>query len=656
MFINLTGSRFVLGLLLAHGLLLASSALVESPTCDETAHLPAGISHWISGTYHLYRVNPPCVRMVAALPVLAFDHGVDIHGTLDRDISYRYEFVFGRQFFERVGSVGFWWMTLARWICIPFSLVGGYICYRWAKALYGRDAGLFALALWCFSPSVLAYGHLITPDVAAAALGVTAGYCFWKWLQEPSWINVVWTGMALGIAELAKSTWIVLFGVWPVIWFLWRLAGASKIMCFPDAMASPGSNGSTSDIRCERDRERLNRLVQRRCLVLDAVQLMLILLIALDILNLGYGYEGSFEELGRFHFSSQLLSGHAGKSQFSVGNRFEGTWLANLPVPLPADYVLGIDLQRRDFEGTQPSYLRGKWRDGGWWYYYLYSLAIKEPVGTWLLLFLSMLLGLCVKKYAVSWWDELILLAPAVVVMVLVSSQTGLNHHVRYVLPCLPFLFIAMSKVARSIDFKHWWIAAISGGALVWSIGSSLYYFPHSLSYFNELAGGPQGGHFYLGNSNADWGQDLLYLKQWYVAHAEARPLHLAYDMELIDPKIAGIDWESVPSGPILNRPGTPVTRNWPWPACAAAIGKDEQNETGVEHVVSPPTVGPLPGWFVVSVNQIHRREGDLEYFLEFDPVAQIGYTMNVYHITLEDANRVRRKLGLSELKILIGF
>ncbi len=62
---------FVL-LLVIHTLLLAASAWMHSPTRDEWGHLPAGVSHWQLGQFDLYRVNPPLVRMVAALPVLPY--------------------------------------------------------------------------------------------------------------------------------------------------------------------------------------------------------------------------------------------------------------------------------------------------------------------------------------------------------------------------------------------------------------------------------------------------------------------------------------------------------------------------------------------------------------------------------------------------------
>ena len=57
-------------LLAAHALLLGWGALRHSPPWDEVPHLVAGISHWELGRFDLYRVNPPLVRIVAALPVI----------------------------------------------------------------------------------------------------------------------------------------------------------------------------------------------------------------------------------------------------------------------------------------------------------------------------------------------------------------------------------------------------------------------------------------------------------------------------------------------------------------------------------------------------------------------------------------------------------
>ncbi len=577
-----TGGRWdavrtlVVALLLGHSILLAWGALRHSPAWDEPGHLVAGIGHWhFGGRFDLYRVNPPLARMVAALPVLAAKPKVD-WGRRSNSAGARSERWVRGDFMAVNGPQVFWLHTLARWACIPFSLLGASICFLWSRRLYGDLAGILSLVLWCFAPNIIAHGQMITPDTGAAALGVTAAYVFWRWLKSPGWRPALAAGLVLGLAELTKTSWIVLFALWPLLWLAWR---------WP----------------CRRELVRSAWFGESR-------QLAVILLLGLYVINLGYGFEGSFQKLGDYGFVSETLGGPASDSapQPEVRNRFQDTWLAAIPIPLPKHYGLGIDLQKWDFERKMWSYLRGEHRLGGWWYYYLYALAIKVPLGTWILVLLAMGLGLLGRGYAASWRDELVLLAPIAVILTLVSSQTGFNHHMRYVLPIFPFAFIWMSKVARAVEFGHRKLAAVAAVALIWSVGSSLWVYPHSLSYFNELVGGPKNGHAHLGNSNIDWGQDLLYLKRWLDEHPEAKPLHLAF-YGVYDASIAGIEY------------------------------------------TAPPTE-PQPGWHALSVNKIRSHTREYEYFLRFEPVAMAGYSIYIYHITPDEANRVRRELGLPEL------
>ena len=48
-----------------------------------------------------------------------------------------------------------------------------------------------------------------------------------------------------------------------------------------------------------------------------------------------------------------------------------------------------------------------------------------------------------------------------------------------------------------------------------WQAISIFAIYPHFLSYFNEIIGGPANGYIYTVNSNLDWGQDLKRLKKW---------------------------------------------------------------------------------------------------------------------------------------------
>jgi hypothetical protein len=64
----------------------------------------------------------------------------------------------------------------------------------------------------------------------------------------------------------------------------------------------------------------------------------------------------------------------------------------------------------------------------------------------------------------------------------------------------------------------------------------------------------------------------------------------------------------------------------------------------------APEKTGPLPGWYAVFVHQLRARHGRYEYFLRFPPTATVGYTVTIYHIRVEQANHVRRDLGLPEI------
>lgn len=568
--------------------LLGWGASRHSFTWTDVGLLPAGIINWRTGRFDVYRVSPPLVRMVGTLPVLLASPELPKASSTGRH-TYRAEWAIGREMIRENGEHSLWLLTLARWTCIPFSLLGGYVCFRWTKELHGDLAGLVAMAIWCFSPNILAHGQLISGDVAAAALGVAAAYVFWRWLTDSKWKGAVGAGLLLGLAELTKTTWVVLFPLWPTVWLLWRWSEHRRPLW-------PGWGR-------------------------EMLQMAAILLLGVYLLNLGYGFERSFTKLGNYRFLSRTLAGEDAQRE-AGGNRFGDTLLSEVPVPLPKNYVQGMDLQKWDFERLRWSYLRGQWRARGWWYYYLNGLAIKIPLGTQILAILAVIASIRWRAFLATWRDEMFLLLPAIVVLSLVSSQLGLNKRLRYLLPAFPFLIIWVSKVAIAVPTRRMGIAFAALLALSWAVMSSLRMFPHSLSYFNESVGGPKNGHAHMYSSNVDWGQTLLYLKEWVDAHPEARPLHLSYFPHLVDPAVVGLRFPSCPQGIRYDR--------------------HDKNST-------PEGAGPLPGWHIVSVCKIRERD-KFEYFLNYEPIAQIGYSMNVYHIELEETNRVRRKVGLPEV------
>jgi len=578
----------VASLLACHVALVAWGATRHSAVYDEVGHLPAGISHWKLGQFTLYKVNPPLVRMVAAIPVLFGDPVLEWHSYYSHPLG-RPEFAIGAEFIELNRSRPF--LVWARWACLTFTVLGGYFCYRWARALYGSAAGVMAAGIWCASPNILGNAQLMTPDLGAAAMGLTACYAFRGWLRQATWTQAVVAGAALGLAQLTKFTFVVLPPVWLALWIAIRA----------------GNRISGSGRR----------------VTIEFAQLTLLFALSLYVVNVGYAFEGSGQRLDSYRFISHTLSGQPAqfRGNKSIGNRFAGSWCGRLLVPVRKHYLLGIDQQKREFEDTKLSYLGGEWQRGGWWYYYLYAMAVKIPLGTWLLAAVALGTAVCCKRYRAVWQEEVQLLAPFVAVLILVSSETGFSNHMRYVLPCFPFLFVAISRLGRAFEVGRIELKAVVSMSLVWIVGGSLWIYPHSLSYFNELAGGPRAGYRHLLHSNTDWGQDILYLKQWVDEHPQARPIRLAVMADVAVVWAAGLESRLPPPGPDSKR---------------------------LRHPNVPR--GPIPGWYALSVNRILHPSRQYRYFLHFEPIAMAGYSIYIYHITPEEANRVRRELGLPEL------
>ena len=119
-----------------------------------------------------------------------------------------------------------------------------------------------------FLPNILAHGQLVTPDIGATAMGLAAGYFFWHWLTEPGWSHAGIAGLAMGLAELTRTNWIILFALWPVAWLIW--------------MWAPLRQG-TWTVR-----------------VAGLAQLSLVLLLGVYVLNVGYLFDGSFRPLGEY--------------------------------------------------------------------------------------------------------------------------------------------------------------------------------------------------------------------------------------------------------------------------------------------------------------------------------------------------------------------
>jgi len=126
------------------------------------------------------------------------------------------------------------------------------------------------------------------------------------------------------------------------------------------------------------------------------------------------------------------------------------------------------------------------------------------------------------------------------------TATRGLQIGYRHLLPILPFLFVAAGESGAWLWRWRRPAGKVAASVLAaWYVGGTVYYHPHHLAYFNEIAGGPTRGWHALVDSNIDWGQDLGRLKSWMDEHA-VRHIKLSY-FGSADPAYYGIDCERLP-------------------------------------------------------------------------------------------------------------
>ena len=173
-------------------------------------------------------------------------------------------------------------------------------------------------------------------------------------------------------------------------------------------------------------------------------------------------------------------------------------------------------------------YLHGQWALHGWWYYYLYALAIKLPLGTWCLILLAVPCSFS-AYYRSAWRDEVVLLLPIVAILTLVSSQSGFSIHSRYIHPdpaiCVRLVQL---RVARSIELRRKAVAAAVALAdlLVGGVVSGII--PTTSPISTNWWAGQWAVTPICWTATSRGAKTFTFLSIGVDNHPEARPLHLA--------------------------------------------------------------------------------------------------------------------------------
>ena len=98
-----------------------------------------------------------------------------------------------------------------------------------------------------------------------------------------------------------------------------------------------------------------------------------------------------------------------------------------------------------------------------------------------------------------------------------------------------------------AVMVRSWAPSVAAAGVLAWTAAGTLAVGPRYLQYFNEAAGGPDRGHRVLIDSNIDWGQDLIRLREYMDAN-HVDTVALAY-FGRVDPAVYGIRYTGLDRG-----------------------------------------------------------------------------------------------------------
>ncbi len=474
-----------LALLALHGVLALWVARENSVTFDENFHVPAGVRILLARDFATSYAQPP-------LPKTLYGAAALVAGARDADPRQagpgRERFVgytFMRANADRYGRV----FGAARAVAVGLSLMLALLVWRTARAWYGPEAGLVALALWTLMPETLAHAAIAGVDLPTALAFFGAALAWNQFLRR---------GDARRFAIAAA---------WIAAAFLTRFSAVQLVPALLLVTAFATWRGQTAS--------------PRRAWI----GLALVPVVALVAVDAGYLFQISWRPLAAWSFQS---------TSFQSLQR----GLPWLRLPLPDAWLEGVDyLSLLSQPGAKPSFFLGQIRDHHSWLYFPVAIAIKWPLG---------LLGLAafqkwgrLRERRREWTLEEVSLLAFMSVVLLSCMAANLDYGIRYAFPLLPFLCVWVSdRAGRLAQRPRSDVALILVAALALEAARA---WPYPLTFFNALAGGPGGGDRIVNDSNVDWGQGLVALQRELEGRG-IRGVLLAYH-GTVDPALYGIDY-----------------------------------------------------------------------------------------------------------------
>ncbi|WP_443064117.1 phospholipid carrier-dependent glycosyltransferase [Streptomyces sp. NBC_00566] len=427
---------------------MVTTAVRQTPTIDEPVYVVTATDYLREHRVRYNAEHPPLGKLLIAAGVAVADphYDPDTPGTQGDA---------GRHLLYESGNDPWRLMLWARLPVIALTLLCGLVVFAFARDLAGRAAALVALALYAFSPDVIAHGSLATLDLPMTAFLLTSVWLLWRARSRPQ-PYLPLAGAALGAAVATKMSGLPAIPLLMALaaWSVWHArAGAGRRRRVRSALAGAST----------------------------------VLLVALAVVWATYLVVDP-----RLGFApAEPVPPLAGKRALVSGL-----------LPLPPAYGSGLRMQFALEYYPWDGFLFGRVYSGALWYYLPVALLVKTPLGLLALGAAGVVTVLAVPRLRPA--AVYLLVPPA---LLLAVAMTGARDFgTRYALFVPVFLALAGGCVTV---WRRRWAGMLAGVLVLWVAVSSLRAFPYYLPYANEAFGGPARTHELLHDSNVDWGQDL---------------------------------------------------------------------------------------------------------------------------------------------------
>ncbi|MFF8537366.1 ArnT family glycosyltransferase [Streptomyces sp. NPDC015532] len=516
-------------LLVQMAVAMVSTAVEQTPTIDEPVYVGTATVYVQQHDLRYNPEHPPLGKLIIGTGLLFAHPHLDPAFQGDQT-------ELGRHVLYESGNDPWRVMLWARLPVIVLTLLFGLVVLAFARELGGRTGALAALALYAFSPDVIAHGSLATLDVPASGFLLTSVWLVWRARRRP-FLYLPLSAVALGATVATKMSML------PAVPLVLLLA----VLSVWHAGARGRDAAPAGDPRAKA------RLLGRAAAAAAGMAVVAVAVVWVTYLAVDPRLRWTAPaDLPSVHGLRALLVGH-------------------LPVPRP--YRDGMRVQFGFENATWQGFLFGRLYQGSLWYYLPAALLVKTPLGMMALWAAGSLALLTVRRLRPA--APYLLIPPA---LLLASAMTGSRDlGVRYALFVPVFLAVAAGcavvprgrrperaeaeerrpKWAEAEERRPKWAGilrrpgpgrprTVTAALVLFVAVSSLLTYPYYLPYSNEAFGGPGKTYLRLHDSNVDWGQDLGRLadrlkanhpheKVWLVYKGAGVPS--AYGIDATDPR-----------------------------------------------------------------------------------------------------------------------